>query len=114
MTDPIDAPSYLVVTGVVGLTLLIIAALAGVMKTARYFNPPKAPPSRNIDLEPHEYRSKGPGRWREPIFGPNAKPFALQFVVGLIIWAVVSWAAYTYVEEPFERLFCAYITGSCS
>lgn len=28
---------------------------------------------------------------REPIFGPNAKPFAKQFAVGLAIFFVASW-----------------------
>lgn len=114
MAEPIDAPAYLVVIGVAGMALLVVAAFVGAMKTARYLNPPKARPSRDIDLEPHEYRNRGPARRDEPIFGPNAKPFASQFVVGLIIWVVASWVAYTFFDEPLRRFICLYVTGSCS
>lgn len=105
MAEPIDAPAYLVVISITGMTLLLAATFVGLMKIARYFNPPKARPSRHIDLESHEYRNKGPARWGEPIFGPNAKPFIKQFAVGLGIFLVIMWFRATnwyadHIEGP--------------
>jgi hypothetical protein len=73
----------------------------------------------------HERRSAGaslrrdpqegvPVKQREPILGPNAKPVAIQYAVGLAVWAVASWAAYRYFNEPLTQFICYYVTGSCS
>lgn len=107
MAEPIDAPAYLVVLSITGATLLLAAIFVGLMKIARYFNPPKARPSREINLEPHEYRNNGPARWGEPIFGPNAKPFIQQFAVGLILFFMASWFVATdwfheYIDLPLQ------------
>ena len=68
---------------------------------------------KNIDLEPTEYRADIPNK-KEPILGPNAKPLAAQFIVGLVAFAAASWAVNTYLDEPIGRFICFYITGSCS
>lgn len=51
---------------------------------------------------------------REPIFGPNARPFFVQYTVALcalfFFTALFNWiGAYDF----FYRLSCNYVTGSC-
>lgn len=46
---------------------------------------------------------------REPIFGQNAKTWAIQFVIGLVLLFAIKWA----IGDWLYHLSCTYLTGSC-
>lgn len=48
---------------------------------------------------------------REPVLGPNAKPFFFQLTVGIVAYITFS---YIGVGDLFYWLSCTYLTGTCS
>lgn len=46
---------------------------------------------------------------REPFFGPNAKPMAIQFGIGLALYFILEPTLGRFVYY----LSCTYLTGSC-
>lgn len=48
---------------------------------------------------------------REPILGPNAKPFFIQTAIVVATYHILSWLG---VGDFIYWLSCTYLTGTCS
>lgn len=113
---------FVTIAVVVGIVLYLIAvvyifrfSLIGVVKLYRWVRP-ASPVSREIELNLGAGYKPTPEKG-QPFFGPNALPWAIQFVIGLLLLIfVVPWIKEIidpYVRYIVENGLCQ-PTGWCS